>query len=304
MMMSKIASIPEIRSAITDEIFYALGLRRRGVLRRGLGWIFTLPATIFARFMAMVDQAVAEEGPPAGCQVMLDQLGVAVEVDGRSNIPLDGPTIILANHPGAYDSMAIGSLLPRKDLKAIVGKTRFFETLPHIHPWLLYVSQDRGENMLALRKAIEHLNKGGIMLQFGSGLIEPDPAHQPVSDAVFDKWSPSLEILLRKAPDTHVVPTIASGVLLERFLKHPLTRLRKGAMDQRRLAEFRQIIQQLLFPNSVDARPCVSFGAPFKLADLEMASDKGSLMPAVIDQVKKQLDCHLNWIGLANQNSR
>lgn len=300
--MLETASVPDIRSAITDEIFFTLGLPRRGILRRGFGWLFALPTGIFARIMAEVDRAVAEGGPPRGCQAMLDQLGVEVDVRGRSNIPKEGPAIILANHPGAYDSMAIGSLIPRRDLKAIVAKTRLYQVLPNIHPKLLYVSKERSESMLALRGAVDHLKHGGILLQFGSGLIEPDPANQPVGDEVFAKWSPSLEILFRKAPETFVVPTIVSDVLLQRFLKHPLTRLRRDAMDQRRLAEFRQVIRQLLFPKSVDARPQVSFGRPFRLADLDLPAAR-RLMPAVIERMKQQLVEHLIWVNQIKQKA-
>jgi hypothetical protein len=144
---------------------------------------------------------------------------------------------------------------------------------------------------------VDHLRQGGIMLQFGSGLIEPDPSHHPISDGVFEKWSPSLEVLLRKVPETRVVPTIASNVLLEKFEKHPLTQLRKDEMDKRRLAEFMQVIQQLVFPRSVQASPKISFGEPFMLKEiLEMSSDR-RIMPAVIQRMRDQMVVHLNWIS-------
>lgn len=289
--------IQTIQSAITDEIFYALGLKRRGFLRQSLGWVFTPIAKTFARIAAAVDQATAQGGPPAGCQKMLDLLGVEVQVQGRSNVPVEGPTVILANHPGAYDSMAIGSLLPRRDLKAIVAKTRFYQVLPHIHPELLYASDDQGDKLLVIKRAVEHLKRGGSLLQFGSGLIEPDPATHPVGAEVFEKWSPSIEILLRKVPETQVVPTIASGVLLERFFHHPLVSLRKGLMDKRRLAEFIQIIQQMLFPKTVIAHPQISFGTPFTLAEIERDASTRRIMPEVINKVEFQLSQHLRWIG-------
>ena len=292
-LMTKTASLSAIQSAITDEIFYALGLGRRGVLRRGLGWVFALPTRRFARHMAAVDGAVGEGGPAAGCQVMLDRLGVRVGARGADRIPASGPAVILANHPGAYDSMAIGSLIPRRDLKVLVGKTRFYEALPNIHPHLIGTSPARGDSMLALRAAADHLSEGGVLLQFGSGLIEPDPATDPVGDEVFDRWPPSMEILLRKVPETRVVPAIASGVLLPRFRDHPLVRLRRDAMDKRRLAEFMQVIWQLLFPKSIDARPRISFGQPFRVEDA--GGDTRRVMPLVIAKMKAQLEDHLRW---------
>jgi hypothetical protein len=294
LFMANAALVHQIQSAITDEVFYALGLSRRGTLRRIFGWVFRAPTRRFARIMADVDAAVAVGGPPAGCQTMLDALGVQATSVGVENIPLTGPAIILANHPGAYDSMAIGSLMPRTDLKVIAAKTRLYQVLPHIHPEMIYASQERSESMTALRQAISHFEAGGVLLQFGSGLIEPDPALYPVDDAVFERWSASIEIFMRKVPQVQIIPTIASNVLLKRFAQHPLTRLRKTGMDQRRLAEFMQVIQQLLFPKSLDAKPCISFGKPFTLQELEGSGVQRRLMPAVLARVKNQLAHHLD----------
>lgn len=294
--MLQVELVQTIQSTLTDEVFFALGLRREGILRQTLGWVFAWPTMIFARYLAAADEAVAIGGAPAGCQKVLDLLGVKPEVSGRANIPVDGPTILLCNHPGAYDSMAIASQIPRTDLKAIVSLTRLYQNLPNIYPVLFCVPEDAGGQMTVIKGAIAHLKGGGSLLQFGSGLIEPDPATHPLTDEVFKKWSPSLEIFLRKVPETRVVPTITSGVLLPRFMLHPLVRLRRDAMDKRRLAEFLQIIQQLLFPKTVTAEPMISFGKPFSLSDLD-AVENGRIMPAVISKIKAQLVAHLEWIS-------
>jgi hypothetical protein len=241
--------VKKIRHSITDEIFFALGMKRTGFLRKNLGGLFNLPTHRFARMMAAVDQATGHGDLSAGCQTMSNFLNVQTLIKGEENIPLNGPAIILSNHPGAYDSIALGACVKRLDFKFIVGETRLYHALPNIRPLLIMVSLDTAQTMLALRQAIAHLQQGGILLQFGSGLIEPDPAIRPVGDEVFDKWSRSLEIMLRKVPQTRVVPAIASGVLQERFASHPLTWLRKDAMDKRRLAEFTQVIQQLIWPH-------------------------------------------------------
>lgn len=295
--MTNKADVATVQSAITDEIFFAFGLKHRGVLRRTLGWVFALPTRRFARRMVAVDDAVAVGGAPAGCRVMMEALNVQITAQGIENIPTSGPVLILSNHPGAYDSMAIGSLLPRKDLNAVVSATRLYGTLPHIRPRLLFVSREPGENMASLRGAIERLSRGESLLQFGSGRIEPDPATDPVGDDVFARWSPSLEVLLRKVPGLAVVPTIASGVLLRRFRNSLIARLRKEDKDRRRLAEFIQVIQQLVFPKSVDAQASISFGPPFTLEDLLAESDGRRLMPAAINRVKRTLAEHLAWIS-------
>ncbi len=247
--------------------------------------------------MAAVDEATASGGPPAGCRVMMDALGVQIEARGQSNIPRSGPVLLLANHPGAYDSMAIGSLVPRTDLHAIVSKTRLYQVLPHVRTYFHMVSKEGRDRMLALRGAIDHLQQGGILLQFGSGLIEPDPATDTIGDDVFAKWPSSLEIILRKVQGLIVVPTIASHVLLKRFRDHPLARLRPAGLDRRRLAEFIQVIQQLCLPKTVQAHARISFGAPFRLADLKSGKDNRRVMPAVISRMKADLSEHLGWVA-------
>lgn len=295
--MTEITEVSVAQSRITDEIFNALGLKRRGMLRRLLGWLFANPAGKFASQMAEADQAVSEGGMPAGSLKMLEHLGVQVHVKGTLKIPSTGPAIILSNHPGAYDAIAIGSQVPRQDLKITVSKTRFYEALPNIHQNLIPISHDSRERMVALRKVVEHLKNRGALLHFGSGLIEPDPALHHVGEEVLNKWTPSIEIFLRKAPDTVVIPTIASGVLLRRFERHPLTLIRRGGLNKRRLAEFLQILRQLVRPRSIDAQTHISFGEPFTLADIEAEGMGRRILPGVINRIRDQLNIHMEWIN-------
>jgi len=295
--MTEETKISVAQSRITDEIFNALGLKRRGILRRLLGWFFTVPAGKFAKQMADADQAVWEGGMPAGSREMLKHLRVKVQVKGTLKIPNEGPSIILSNHPGAYDAIAIGSQVPRQDLKFTVSKTRFYQALPNIYTNLIPISHDTRERMVALRMVVDHLRKGGSLLHFGSGLIEPDPALHPIGENVLNKWSPSIEIFLRKAPETVVIPTIASGVLLKRFEKHPLTLIRNGGLNKRRLAEFLQVLHQLVRPEAIDAQAHISFGEPFTLADITSESEGRRILPAVISRIEDQLNVHTEWIG-------
>lgn len=301
-LMTETRLINPIQSAITDEIFFAFGLRRRGLLRRVFGWLFTLPARRFAKYMAAVDKAIEDSDPPAGCRSMMASLAVDIQAKGVENIPQSGPTILLANHPGAYDSMAVGSLVPRSDLKFIAGRTRLYQVMPHVHPVLIYASRYNSDNMLAIRNSIAHLQQGGILIQFGSGKIEPDPALCPVGDDVFAMWRRSPELFLRKIPATKIVPTIVSGVLLEKFANHPLVNLRREMIDRRRLAEFIQIIQHILFPKTIEAKAMISFGQPFTLDELNKTRNNRQLMPEIISRIKLQLNDHLKWIGEQRQN--
>lgn len=280
--MADPAQIDQMRERITDEIFFALGFKKRGLMRRIFGRLFYLPTNRFARMFAEADEAVGREGIPAGCMVVRYHMQVKVNAAGVEHLACAGPLMVLSNHPGAYDSVAIGSLIPRKDLRIIVYEIPFYHVLPEIGPRLIYVPDDPAGRMVALRTAIQHLQNGGALLQFGAGTIEPDPAVQPGAVEMLQLWSPSVEIMLRKAPETCVVLTVASGVLLPRFFNHPIPRLRREPVARRRLAEFMQVLQQLAFPGSVHAEARLRFAPPFKAADLLGEGRMDRLMPELI----------------------
>ncbi len=277
-----------MRERITDEIFFALGLKKRGIIRRIFGRPFYVPTNRFAQMFAEADKAVGRDGLPAGCRVVRDHLRVSVQSSGVENLDCGGPLMVLSNHPGAYDSVAIGSLIPRKDLRIIVYEIPFYHALPQIGPRLIYVPDDPAGRMVALRTAIQHLQNGGALLQFGAGTIEPDPAVQPGAVEMLQHWSPSVEIMLRKAPETCVVLAAASGVLLPRFFNHPIARLRRQPVARRRLAEFMQVLTQLASPNSVQAEAHIRFAPPVPVADL-FEQEGGDRLMSVLIQAEHRL---------------
>jgi hypothetical protein len=200
--------------------------------------------------------------------------------------------MVVSNHPGAYDSVAITASISRRDLKILVADTSFYHTLPNISEQLIFAKNDLSSRMLSIRQAIRHLQNGGALLQFGSGTIDPDPAVEAGAEEYLRKWSPSLEIMLRKASETQVVLSIASGVLLQRFANHPLARIRRQPLKRRRMAEFMQVIQQLLKPESVQAQACLSFSSPVSVSALAAESGGGPLLPVLQRRARKLLAEH------------
>ncbi len=57
--MTEETKVSVAQSRITDEVFNALGLKRQGILRRLLGWLFAIPTGKFASQMAEADLAVS-----------------------------------------------------------------------------------------------------------------------------------------------------------------------------------------------------------------------------------------------------
>jgi hypothetical protein len=281
-----------LRARITDEIFFALGLSRSGVLRRAFGSLFYLPANRFGHVAAHFENETTRAGLSAGALSVMHDFSLSATTSGAENIPLAGPTLILSNHPGAYDSVVITSQIPRKDLTLVVSDVPFSRALTAARPHFVFVSTNITERMNALREMVHHLQNGGALLLFASGEVEPDPAFMPGSAETMATWSRSIEILLRKVPETQLVIEIASGVLLPRFVYNPITRLRKMWYHQQKLGELLQIFQQLLFPKSIGPIDIhISFSKPVRLAEL----GGGEVMPAVIQRARLALAEHVEW---------
>ena len=82
----------------------------------------------------------------------------------------------------------------------------------------------------------------------------------PGAETEIMAWSRSLEIFLRRAPQTEVLISIVSGVLAKKWVRHPLTRLRRERRDRQRLAEMLQVVIQLFKEQALEIKPYVTFG--------------------------------------------
>ena len=115
---------------------------------------------------------------------------------------------------------------------------------------------------------IAHLKEGGCLLLFGTGLIDPDPAIYPDAENEIGNWSSSIDLFLRQVPQAQVVICIISGIVLPRWAHSPLTWLRRVDWQKRRIAEYGQVIEQLLFPGKPNISPSMTIAAPVGVDEL------------------------------------
>ena len=278
------------REKITDEILYALGFSRSGVMRRVLGPLFRVATQRFGQIVARADDEASRTGISGASRLILPDFSLHTSVRGAENIPTEGPLLVVSNHPGGYDSLVILSCIPRKDLKIVLSDVPFTRAFTTARQYFIYVPSDPTGRMSALRSAIDHLHKGGALLIFAHGEVEPDPeVHFAGAPESILAWSRSVEAMLRKAPQAWLQVTIASGVLMRQFVDSPLVKIRRKAAKQQKLAEFLQISQQMIFPRSLQTHVHVSFARPVPAEQLP----QDGIMPAVIQIGQQLLNEHI-----------
>jgi 1-acyl-sn-glycerol-3-phosphate acyltransferase len=246
-----------------DDLLSAFGL---GELRHGrdlLRQIARIPTRRLARQVATYDDIVGESGLAAGGAWALERMARRVEVEGLENVPREGPLLLAANHPGLSDAVVLFANTPRADLRVLAAERPFLNALPNTSRYLLTVSEQPQVRFRLVRTAARHLRRGGAVLTFPGGKIEPDPAVMPGALKALEHWSASVDLFARLVPDLAVVPVIVSGVISSTALRNPLTFLRRKKEEREWLAATIQMMMPAL--RNVTTR--ITFGRPVRTDD-------------------------------------
>ncbi len=216
------------------DMLSAFGLNgpRRGVARRTLELLARVPARRLARQVATYDHVVGEAGLAAGGAWATERMARHLEVEGVRNVPWEGPVLLVANHPGLGDAVALFAATPRADLRVVAAERPFLEALPNTSRYLLTVSEASPGRLVVVRAAARYLRRGGAVLTFPGGRIEPDPAVLPGAVEALGRWSASVDLFARLVPGLAVVPAIVSGVISSNALRNPLIFLRRRKEDR------------------------------------------------------------------------
>lgn len=258
--------------------------RPAAVLRR----IFYRPAHKFARQMLDFDALVGTVGLAEASRRTLRGYVKQVQVFGGGNIPDSSPLLVLSNHPGMTDTLALFAALRRPDLKIIAVRRPFLQSLTETTKNLFYISDNPSERMGVVRRVSAHLKAGGAALTFPAGQIEPDPAVYPGALAALDNWTDSAGVFVRFAPETRILPVLVSRVLWDKAVRHPLTRLKKPGPEREKLGAAFQLLAQIL----LDVRPVtvtVRIGEPV-CADEIGSTDTAAIHAKVIERMRGLLE--------------
>lgn len=196
-----------------SEMVAALGVRGAPALvQRGLELPFLAASRSLGETLAELDSTLGERGLPEAAAHALGRCGVALRTSGRA--VGNGPCLVLANHPGAYDALALMWALGRQDLLVLAADRAFLRALSGLSAHLCFVGDGPGARAGALKRALSWLRGGGALLHFPAGQIEPDAEFEPDQTRWLRSWQPGVPALVAACArvDGHILLAGVRGV--------------------------------------------------------------------------------------------
>jgi 1-acyl-sn-glycerol-3-phosphate acyltransferase len=225
------------------------------VLRRLIGPVADHVAGRFVRY----DRALGEAGLRDGSAWIVDDATGGLAVEGREHVPARGPLLIVANHPGLSDAVALLAALGRDDAWVVAANYPFLHALRLASRRFLFVPDDRAGRLSTFRRILSTLRRGETVVVFPAGGLELDPdLSRDAARASLATWSRSIELLARLARDTVVLPATVRGVVSRSAFDHPLAKRRGLLKERQRMAT----LLQLALPAYRADRVRVAFGRP------------------------------------------
>jgi 1-acyl-sn-glycerol-3-phosphate acyltransferase len=278
----------------TQDFLTSLGLDK---VRRGraiLKWLCRYPSGRFARQVLDFDRSISAQGLVKASSDALQDFTNGLEIIGQDQIPQSGPLLILSNHPGMSDTLALFASIPRPDLRIVAAERPFLKALPNVDRRLIYVPEEADRRMGVVRQVVGHLRQGGAVLTFPAGKIEPDPACMPGAVESLEDWSESITVFTRLVPQARVVVAIVSGVIWPAALHHPITRLRRLPKDRERFAAALQIMILTLRPKLRPSRVKVAFSSTLFAGDPLVRGDEKSQIHSIAEQARLLIERSLD----------
>jgi hypothetical protein len=154
--------------------------------------------------------------------------------------------------------------------------------------------------MVAIRDAIKRLQNNQAFLIFPTGLIDPDPSFMNNVFEELQNWSNSIELFLRRAPDTKLVITSVSHILQEKWMHNIFLKTQNTRHSKRRMAEFIQVLNQFFIPWSIKSLPRITYGKPVSYGELQAM--QGTVQDNIIRLAGIQMKDHMAFFNEGNDS--
>jgi len=284
--------IQVLTDILAKEAAEALGWER-GRPGRPIAQALLRPAarSIACEFVAC-DEVFASRAFPDAARWVLEHFSASVETAGLDRVPRSGPIVLVANHPGLTDAMALIAALDRPDVRIVAADYPFLRAMGGLGSRLIFLGASGTSQRSWIREVVRDLRHGGAVLLFPAGHLEPDPAVLGRDGALL-RWSDSVALIARLVPEAQLVPGAVSGVLSARAIAHPFTRIRRAPRDRQRVATLLQMID----PRYRQVRARIAFGAALLAARDGVSAALASRMRSLI------IDPPSDWLPLERRSS-
>ncbi|HMP40679.1 MAG TPA: 1-acyl-sn-glycerol-3-phosphate acyltransferase [Roseiflexaceae bacterium] len=239
------------------DLLRAFRLDRAGLLVPLLEALAHIPSRRLARQVVAFDRLAGSEGLIVAGAWLLERFTRSLQIFGQEHVPPHGPLLIVSNHPGMVDAMALWVGLQRDDLRVIAAQRELLDGLPQTCRHLIFVSEESPGRSGVIRLAAAQLRRGGALLTFPAGSIEPDPAVRRDARTSLTRWATSTALFARLAPQTIVLPAVVSGVISASAQRNPVIRM----LPTQKERDWAAATLQVLLPSYRDTDTKVVFGA-------------------------------------------
>jgi 1-acyl-sn-glycerol-3-phosphate acyltransferase len=281
------AQLAELTRLNAADLVHAFKLDSLPFSNRLASWAARYPARRFSRQIVQFDTLVGEAGLAEGGRFILNLFARSFAVFGSEHVPAAGPLLVVCNHPGMADAMALWVALERRpDLRIIAAERDLLRAVPNTSRYLLYVAEHLGGRTGMLRAAANHMRSGGALLTFPAGHIEPDPTVRPGAIDSLAHWSSSIALFTRMVPEALVLPAAVGGVISASAQRNPLVKL----LPNERERDWAAATLQVLIPAYRDTHTRVAFGPPIPASELQGRGAPEAVTRAVTRRVAPLLD--------------
>ncbi|MBK9780995.1 MAG: hypothetical protein IPP55_13245 [Anaerolineales bacterium] len=283
-MTSNLETLTEIN---LDDLVSSFGWQNSPLLSRLLRFFFRNPARTFAQHMVEYDDIVGAHGIVEGAWNLSRRYVKDIRIIGADRIP-ESAFLALSNHPGMTDTVTLFAALNRKDLRIIALDRPFLNALPHTTAQLFYVYDDPAKRMTLVRQVSAHLKRGGAILTFPAGHIEPDPDVYPGAVDSLKAWTDSVGVFIRMAPEAAILPVLARNVVAKKYANHWLLKIKKTKEEKEKLATALQLLGMVMF-NEKPVTVTIQIGKPIYAKDLG-STETEVIHQAVLTEMKNLIE--------------
>ena len=266
-----------------DDLVASFGWQNSPLPSRLLRIFFRKPAQTFAQHVIEYDDKVGEAGIVEGGWNLTRRYDKDLRIIGADRIP-ESAFLALSNHPGMTDTVALFAALNRRDLRIIALDRPFLNALPHTTSHLFYVHDDPAKRMTLVRQVSAHLKKGGAILTFPAGHIEPDPDVYPGAVESLKEWTDSVGVFVRMAPDAAILPVLVRSVVAKKYAHHWLLKIKKTKEEKEKLATALQLLGMVIFGEK-PVTVTIQIGKPIYARELG-TTDTDAIHQAVLAEMK------------------